>query len=100
MLRSCFVNPDHIVKCHLNTEGTRIVFSGGEGHLITPDEVNRVCANSRHRFQNASSHFKTRFIGAVIFVRISVCQETKLESEAVDSTGLLAYRLDVTSKNY
>jgi uncharacterized protein YlzI (FlbEa/FlbD family) len=56
-----FVNPDHIVKCHLNTEGTRIVLSSGEGHLVTdtPDEVNRACANSRHRFQNASPNFKT-----------------------------------------
>jgi uncharacterized protein YlzI (FlbEa/FlbD family) len=56
-----FVNPDHIVKCHLNTDGTRIVLSSGEGHLVTerPDEVNRACSNSRLRLQNVSiSEFK------------------------------------------
>jgi len=51
-----FVNPDHIVKCHLNNEGTRIVLSSGEGHLVieSPDEVNRVCSNTRHGLQTAS----------------------------------------------
>ena len=41
------VNPDHIVKCHLNSDGTRIVLSSGEGHLVieSPDEVKRACSN-------------------------------------------------------
>jgi len=38
-----FVNPDHIVKCHPDIEGTRVVLSNGEGHLVTEsvEEVNR-----------------------------------------------------------